>query len=143
MPGTPVDIGTGTTLVLATSAYTAELLSVDWSGIERPSIPTSHMATAPAGAGDMANATFIPGDITDPGELSIEVHFNPENEPPIDGPAEVATVTWPLFSGDTVAAKWACSAFVTSLSIADPLEDKMVLSMVLKCSGNITLTGAT
>ena len=141
--GTNVDIGTGTIITFATSAFTADLLSVDLSGITRESIETSHMGTAAPGAGEIANKTFIPGDLTDPGEISIEIHFNPETTPPIDAAAEVITITWPLAAGQAVAGTWASSGFMTDFTITDPLEDKMTATATIKLSGPITLTAGT
>jgi len=141
--GVNVDIGTGTTIVFATSAFTADLLSVDWSGITRESVETSHMGTAAAASGKMANKTFIPGDLTDPGEISIEIHFNPEDEPPIDAAAEIITITWPLTSLQATAATWAATGFMTDFVITDPLEDKMTATATIKLSGEVTLTVGT
>lgn len=143
MPGTTVDVGTGTTLTFGTSAYSAELLSIDWGGIERPAINVDHMGVAAAGAGEMANGLMIPGDITSPGEITATVHFNPENEPPVDAVAETITVTFPLAAGDSTPASFACSGFVSAVSIGVPLEEKMTLDLTITLSGNITLTSAT
>lgn len=98
------------------------------------------MGTAAAGAGKFGSRTFIAGDLSDAGELEVEIHFNPDTRPPIEGAAETVTVTIP---GSTTPATWAGSAFMTGCSVAFPLEDKMVMTCTLKFSGNITVTAGT
>ena len=86
-----VDIGTGSTLTFATSAYSAELLSCKISGIERASLPTSKMGTAAAGAGEMGNATFLAGTLNDPGTLDIEWHLKSDTADVYNGQGTVIT----------------------------------------------------
>lgn len=144
MAGTPVDVGTGSIIAFGTSAFTSELLNVDWGTIERPAIETTHMGTAAPGAGKIGNATFIPGDITNPGEIVVEVHFDPDKTPPINPSdvAEVITITWPKVPADASAAKWEGQGFVKSFDISDPLEDKMTATITIQMTGNVTLTAA-
>ena len=142
MAGATVDIGTGTTIGFGTSSWTSELLSIDWSGISREAIETSQMATAAAGANKFGNRTYVPGQLSDPGELTCEFHLDPDKEPPIDQPAETITVTFPLVSGDSTAANWACSGFATGFSASIPLEDKMTATMTIKLTGNVSQTAA-
>jgi hypothetical protein len=142
MPGSPVDVGYGTTVVFGTSAFSAELLSVDWGGISREAIDVTHMGSGAPGAGVFGNMEFIPNDISDPGELTMEIHFNPDTLPPIDAVAETVTVTFPLFAGDTTPADWEGSGFVTSYEPTVPHDDKMTATMTVKFSGNITRTAA-
>lgn len=141
--GTNVDISTGLTLVLATSGFTADVLNVDWSGISRESIETSHMGTSPAGANKIGNKTFMPGDLIDPGEIVMEIHFNPENLPPIGEAAEIATLTWPKAADQSVAGSWSAEVFETEFSLGAPLEEKMTGTLTLKVSGEITQTVGT
>lgn len=138
-----VDIGTGTKVGFATSSFTADLTGLTWSGISRESIETSHMETAAPGADEFGNRTFVPGDLSDPGELTMQIHFNPGTLPPIDQPAEVITITWPLTKNQTVAATWASEGFITDYNPDDPLEDKMTASITVKFSGNVTKTLGT
>lgn len=143
MAGTNVDVSTGLTVVFGTSAFTGDVIGLTIDGITRVAVDTSHMATAAAGAGKYGNMTFISGDLSDPGSLGLEIHFNPETTPPIDLVAETITITWPLAAGDSTAAKFAASGFCTDIGIAAPLDDKMVQSLTFKISGNVTLTAAT
>ncbi len=132
MAGGRSDIATGTTVVFADSGFTGHLLDVSWDGIERVSVDSSHLGTANF-------RTFIPGELTDPGELSLELAFDPDDDPPFNGDAEVITVTFPLFSLLT-PAKWVASGFMRTFSFGAPLEEKMTASTAVKMSAAIVIT---
>ena len=136
MAGANVDIGTGTTITFADSAFSAELLSVNGSGLARASVDTTHLGT-------VGGMTFIPTDLVDSGEFEIEIHFNPDNFPPIDAPVEVITITFPLVAGDSTPAKWVCEGFMTNFDWGVQLEDKMTASATIKLSGLYAPTDAT
>lgn len=142
MAGSTVDVGTGTTIVFATSSFTAELLNISHSGINREALATSHMGTAAPGAGTFGNMTFIPGQLSDPGEITAEFHFDPDQIPPIDAVSEVITITFPLVAGDTTPAKWASTGFITGWEYTDDLETIMVATGTIKLTGNVTRTAA-
>jgi len=142
MAGALVDNGTGTTITFGTSSFTSNLLNASHSGINRESLPTSHMGTADAGSGTFGNMTFIPGQLSDPGELTVEFHFDPDKEPLIDQPAETITVTFPLVAGDATPAKWASSGFAISWEYTDDLESIMVVTATFKLTGEVTQTAA-
>lgn len=143
MPGQDVDVSTGLTVAFATSAFSAELLDVSLGGIARAAIETSHMGTAAAGASEFGNKTFIPGRLVDGGEYTLETHFNPQTLPIIGAAAEVITVTFPKAPGDTTAANYAFTGFVTAIDKALPLDDKMTASITVKVTGGQVLTPAT
>lgn len=142
MAGATVDNAMGITAVFGTSSFTSEVTDIDWGGITRNPIDTSHQGIAAAGAGKFGNKTFIPADLSDPGELTLTLHFDPDQEPPIDQPAETLTLTWPLASGDATAATWAGSVFITSYEVGAPLDDKMTATMTVKVSGEVTMVAA-
>ena len=147
MAGSPVDLATGLTVVFGTSAFIMELSSIDWSGVERESIETTHLGTAAPGASKFGNRTFIPDDLSDPGELVLEGHFDTlqtdtVKAPPIDQAAETVTITWPKFAGDTTAAKWAASGFVTSYGVSGGLDEKLTQRVTVKLTGEVTVTVA-
>ena len=140
MASPAVNVSTGLTITFD-SGFFAQITNVNWTGITRPAIKTSHMGTAAPSSNQIANDTFIPGDLIDPGSLEVEGHFNPDTDPPMDqAAAATCTVTIP---GSTTPATWAASAFMTEFSIAMPLEDKMTFSATLKFSGIISITDGT
>ena len=129
----PVDNGTGGSITFGTSGFTANISNINWDGIERVSIPTSHLGTTTA-------HTFIPGDLYDPGEISLDIQFDPDNFPPINSAAETITVNFPLSSGGSTAADWEATGFCTGASNVVPLEALMTGTITLKISGAITAT---
>ena len=142
MAGTTKDTATGITAVFGTSGFTSEVVDVSWGGIARESHEVSHQGTAAPGAGKFGNREFIPGDLSDPGELSLELHFDADQEPPIDAVAETLTITWPKAAADATAATWAASVFVTSFDVGASLDEVMTASMTVKVTGNVTMVAA-
>lgn len=94
-----VDLGTGTTVTFGTSGFTAELTDIQISNLSREVIETSNLATPQAGAGQIGSKTFLAGDLTDPGSVTLTGHFNPDTVPPLEGAAETVTITFPPNSG--------------------------------------------
>jgi len=122
------DIGTGSTVTFGTSSFSADILSMDVSGITRESINTSHMGTSAA-------HTFMPTDLVDNGTLGLEIAWVAGLVPPIltNGAAETVTIA---FAGS--ASTWSFSCFQTELGVVVPLEDKMTANCTFKISGAIT-----
>ncbi len=112
------------------SGFLAEIVDFGWSGISRESIPTSNMASSGA-------MTFLPAKLYDPGELRVELLFDPEQSPvtPITAAAETVTVT---YADAAPASTMAASGFMTNFEIAGPLEDRMTATATLKLSDAIT-----
>jgi len=143
MASNTADKGTGITVTFGTSAFSQELIDVEWSGISRESIETTHTGVAVAAAGKFGNRTFIPGDLVDPGELTLTFNFNPDRNPGVAvvaaGATETITIRW-LDSGDVAGATWAGSGFFTSYSVSCAMEEKMTATMTVKLTGNVTVT---
>ncbi len=124
------NVGTGTTAVFGTSAFAADLLRVGWGGITRDVINTSHMGTT-------LDHTFMPVDLVDNGELTLEMAFIGDLDPPIDGAIETLTID---FAGVGIGHKSSASIFVTGVEIDAGLEDKMTLTLTCKVTGAITIS---
>ena len=130
MPPSPdVDISSGITIVFGTSAFTAEITDVAGPTASRDSVEVTHQGT-------LLGRDFVPTDLPDYGEISWDIHFNPDDDPPVNLAVEVITVTWP--SGAT----WVFDGFVTSYEHGAPLLDKMTGSITVKISGVIVVTPA-
>ena len=129
MASPSVDIATGITIVFSTSAFLAEILDITGPGLTRESVDVTHQGTVDA-------RIHAPVDLFDGGEMSFDVHFNPDTDPPIDQDVETVTITWPS------TAKWEFDGFMTAYEPSAPLEDKMVGSITIKVSGDITITAA-
>lgn len=137
MPSKTVDIGYGTVVTFGVSGYSGEIFDVRIQGVTRNSIDTTHMATPLAGPGNFGSKTFIPSKLVDPGTLVLQIHWNPDNIPPIEGSKETITITW------SEGATYAGEGFVVSFDVTAPLEDKMVATTTVKASGSWTHTPAT
>lgn len=133
----PVDSGTGATLVFSTSSWTAEITDIKHSGKKRPSLKTSHLGLT-AGAGEL----FQPGKLFDPGEIDIEFHFNPDSPPPYTATAENVSIKFPIVGTITTGSKDQINAFVIDFGETIPLENIMMGTAKLKCSGTISHTNA-
>ncbi len=145
MPGAAVDVGFGTTIVFATTGFTANIVGpITWSGVVRSALETTHMSTAGPGANQIGNRTFMPGDLVDPGTLTMPIHFNPNTNIPIHAVPETITVSYPLVTGDATRANWACSGFITDVgSITVEMDAVMTTTITVKLTGPITMTDAT
>lgn len=131
------DVGTGTTLGLSNSSWTADIESINWSGIGRESVGTSHLGTS-------GGRTFIPGDLYDPGDVEFVFHYDPDDRPPFDGVAETWTITYPIPSGGSSGAIHAATGFVTSFTPGQAEVDGLIVaSITVKFSGSISFTAST
>ena len=128
-----VDKGTGTTVAFGTSSYSVNISSISISGEEVPVIDATHMGTT-------GYREKIFGDLVEPPEVTVEIHFDPDNEPPVSGAVETVTITFPLPAGQTTAANMAGTAKIVSWDNAVPLEDIMTGTYTIKFDG---FTGPT
>lgn len=136
MASNAVDVGYGLTIVFGTSSFSAQILDVSMSGLSREVFDTSHMGTGAPGSNQLNNKTFIPSELVDGGELSFDIHFNPDTEPPLADAVETVTITW------NGGATWAFSGAMTSYEPGAPLDGKMTASVRVKVCGPITVTAA-
>ena len=123
-------IGTGTTVTFGTSAFVAHITSVAHDGVERAVIDTSHL-------GSEKWRTKIPGLLTEPGALTSEFNYDPNDDPPIQGDVEPITVAFPLSQGNFVF-----QGFMASWNWSAPLEEIMTGSMTIQSTGELTFPGS-
>lgn len=136
MASLAANIGTGTTVAFGTSSYSTQILSVAMSGVSRPALNTSHLGTTAVQSGDWNNATFLPGEIVDGGEVTLECHYNPDVVPPFDSAAETITIT--VNGGATLVF----SGFVTDADVNMGLDEVMTQSLTIKVAGPNSHTDA-
>lgn len=136
MAASPADTAFGLTITMASSFF-AKIRVVNVSGISRAAIDTTH-----AGSSN-GDATHIPSDIVDWGTIQIEGLLDHNTEPPIDDAPENVTITFPLATGETGAATWAVSGFLTDYNSGLPYNDVATFTATVKCTGPITFTSAT
>lgn len=143
MPGAAVRVVDGSTITFGTSSWTAPLLSISWSGIDRAAIDTSHIGLSAPSSGTFGNKTYQASDLQDPGSLDLTFHLDPDDMPPTSTAAETVTLTFDVEGSDSTGTTWAGSAFATNFSFDGEMEGVYVGSMTLKFSGAITRTAAT
>ena len=120
-------IGTGITISFE-SGFFAEILDVTPPGVSRESIQTSDMSTTVA-------HRFIPTKLVDWGDMSVELQFDPGDDPPIDNDPEEVIITF----GNSAATTWTFQGFLTGYEPSAPLEDKMTATATIKVDGDVTV----
>lgn len=131
MPAAAPLTGTGTTITFAGLGTTFRVISCSFSGWERKAIQTTYMGTTTA-------HTFIPGDLQDPGELTLDVQFPQDGDMSTLMAAAAETITV-KFRGSTTHSMSA-SGFVRSCSVAVPVDDLMTSTIVVKFTGPMSDT---
>jgi hypothetical protein len=116
------------------SGFFAKILKVNGPKLKRASIDTSHAATV---NGWM---TAQPSDLKNPGEVSVDIQFNPNTAPPIDQPAESTTITFPIQPGGSTSGTWTGTGFMTDYEPDIPIDNKMTARTTLMSSGQWTFT---
>lgn len=131
-------IGTGTTLTMGTTDIAMEIVSISQGDMSTPSVDVTHLSST--------TREFIPGDLADFGELTMEANIDPDlldSFKTAIGLDQTMTLTFPTITGETSGATMAGSGFVTGGSFNVPLEDKLSGSFTMKWSGDVTFTDAT
>ena len=121
-------LSTGITIAFETTGFTGNLKSVAWSEIARSQIDDSTWTTT-------TKRSFSPPDLSKPGLLGMTIHFDPDQEPPIDGDAERITVRWPNATGGT--SQWDGEGFIEEYRAIGEIENLMVAEMSVQFSGEI------
>lgn len=131
-----VAVGTDSSVLFGTSGWAPQLLNVSLGGMSREAISTTHMKTPipTGGSTNWGGQTFIPAKLANPGQLSMEVHFNPDDDPPINEDPELITVSFPG------SASWAHNGFMTDFSYGDPVDGLMTGTAEIQLTGFVTPT---
>ncbi len=129
----------GATITFSTSFF-GQITSIRHSGITRDPIPTSHSGTTGA-------KTFIPSDLYDPGEITIEGYYDNTKTwvTPITGSTETVTIT-KLATGQSTGGTVAGSAFMISFEWGGPTDDTAqaaTFTAVIKYADDITFTAGS
>ncbi len=122
------DVGTATTIAFATSSFSAQVMSLNGSDIAREDVDITHL-------GSTAYMEFQPAELADGGTIDMEIHFDPDEQPPILGSAETITITFPLPAGQGTAATFVFTGYVNSWSWEVPLEEVMTAEITIKVDG--------
>lgn len=130
------NIGTGGTIAFGTTSFTARFNNFNMDGIERPVIDAPHMAVAAPEADEIANMPRLLGEIASPGNMTCEIHFNPDTVVPVCAAAEQITMTW------NGGATWVFSGGIVSYSASAAVDELMTGTVEIAALGPITVTAA-
>jgi hypothetical protein len=128
------DIGQGTyvtfgTALNGTAGY--KITGVNHGGISRAVAEATHMQSVAK--------EFVASAIYDPGELSVEVLFDPSIKPTADlssvGTNQTVTVYWA--NGGTAVTQWTAFGFATGFEAGAQMEDMMSGTLTIKLSGTL------
>lgn len=142
MAGARSYVGTGATIGLGTSSYDADLISIAWGGVIQSSVESTPM-DLPVAPATIGNSTHLSASgHVDPGELTVEVFFDPALTPPlVPGTvafSEVITLTFPSPpTGSSVV--WTVSGFCTGFSCNAPFEDMMTATLTFKLTADVDI----
>lgn len=133
-----IDEGHGATLGLGTHTWdtNAKIISITPGEVSREALETSDLSTS-------ANKTFIPADLQDNGEVSIEFYHNDSVAPPFAAP-ETITLTYPVGVGQSTAPIASFSGFFTGYTPGQAVSGEVRRgSARIKITGAVTYTAAT
>lgn len=136
MPSAEAREGYGISLTFA-NGFCAKIKTPSYSGLSRKAHDSSHTQTVDGWM------TFFPSALKNPGELQVDILFNPNLTPPIDEDADTVRVTFPLGDGETNAAYWECEGFMTDFEWTGPHDDLETAKVTIKFSGTPTFSPAT
>ncbi len=132
------NVGTGSTVTFG-SSFIVLVTDIKHSGMERPSIKTSHLGTTTADS-------FIGGKLYDPGETTVEMEWDADACSPaaqLSAATTTVTITFPIPSGRNAGGTLSGTGFLRSFEIGVPLEDKMTATGIIKWTGTVSQTTST
>lgn len=117
--------------LLTFTGLNANIIKINPPGMKRDAIEKTHMATAVA-------KQYMPADLIDAGDISLECEFNAGELPPIDGPPGTLVIVWGNEEGDTWT--WT-NAFMTDYQPGSAeTSAKMTASLTFKLNGKPAIT---
>ena len=139
-----VSVANGLKIAFGKSGFEADILSVSHSGVARALIETSHMGTPEPQDGELGGKTFIVDPLEDPGQLQLQVHYDPSNPPKRtdpDDPAQIE-VTYRKPKGATTAARLVGDGWLQEWSAEMNLGAKMTATLTVKFTGLLNVVKA-
>lgn len=123
------EMAQATAIVFGTSNFAPDITSFSYTGLSRDDIDMSHLGLAANSAME-----FEPSDLYDPGELTLELNFDPNASVrvPWTGAVESVTITFPdseTFSGN---------AYVKAFEFTGETNNKLTATCTVKFAGEIT-----
>lgn len=144
MPNKFVSVANGLRIAFGKSGFEADIVSVSHSGVARALIETSHMGTPEPQDGEIGGKTFIVDPLEDPGQLQLQVHYDPSNPPKRTDPdePEAIEVTYRKPKGATTAARLVGDGWLQEWSAEMNLGAKMTATLTVKFTGLLNVVKA-
>ena len=125
-----------------TVEFEGEIIAATVGGISTE-IPDATALSTGDGTGT-ASRKFVSGSLSNPGEVSLEVLFDPSDQVPWVRPTvdEFYTleINFVQAAADAPAQDlWQCTGFVTGFELGVPLEDLMTATLTFKRNSDWTL----
>lgn len=128
------DIGQGTYVSFGTALHTTtgyKITGVNHGGMTRAVADATHMLSSAK--------EFVASSIYDPGELSVEVLFDPSIKPTTDlanvATNQVVNVYWA--NGGTATTLWSAYGYMTQFEAGAQMEEMMSGTVTIKLSGTL------
>jgi len=116
------DTGHGASVTFGTTSWSGKLISIPTNlNLARPRVDISYLGTS-------GQREYMPGDLEDIGEITLDVAFEAKTGlPATSTAAETITVTWPIApgGGGVTAANLAGTGFITSISYP-PMQTNII-----------------
>jgi len=134
-----LDTGLGVTLTAIPGSWTGNLVGVDLHTSTIPVVDASHLGTT-------TYREKLVGDLADPGQVTLRMHFQGTTAAPTIGTTGTLTITDALATGESTAANWSGTAIITSVNHGSREIDQLKsLEVVVDWDGYTgpTFTAAT
>lgn len=126
--------GTGATITFGTSSFTAEIVSIKRTARKYDALDVTKLSST-------SNKEYIRSTLAEPGELDIEVHYNPDIRYDETVTSETVTVTYPSITGSTTNSKDASTGFIIETQECDIAVGKVMMAKLkIKLTGSVTHT---
>jgi hypothetical protein len=86
-------------------------------------------------AGEWGGAESIPSAPAEPGTLELNLVYEQDMKPPLNGGAEPIVVTLPTPKGFESGEVWNVTGYITNHDVAVPLKDKITRSVTVQLTG--------
>lgn len=124
----------GTTITFNSSYFSAKITAVNLDGYSREALDTTHTTST-----NGWETNFL-SKIQKVGEAKVTILYDPDTSPPLTSAAETITITFPIPTGKTNGATFACSGGMTDFSFKGELKGLYMADCTLTFSGEPTWT---
>jgi hypothetical protein len=128
--------GTGAVIAF-TSGFTAEVVSIKRAPRKFEKLDVTKLSTT-------GQKEYIRSTLCEPGEIDIEVHYNPDVRYSESNVSDTFTITFPVISGSATNSADASSGFVVETQDVDIAIGKLMMSKLkVQLTGAVTHTSNT